>query len=434
MIVSSSGPLVRGPGAAGALLVLLLLLLPLLLLSTAASAVAAGRFTGARPGEPMPPRPTPRVDPAFLHRPGTQVRLPPGVAGPPRVSARSWLVADAGTGDVLAAHDAHLRLPPASTLKALFALTVLPELAQEARHRVSGRELDGIGSGSSLVGVKEDVTYRVADLWRGVFLHSGNDAVHVLAAMNGGWKATARQMEATARKLGAVDTRVVSPDGYDAPGQVSSAYDLAVFGRAGLQNPDFARYCALPYATFPAGGWSYGIRNTNRLITGADGVARYPGILGVKNGYTSRAGHTLIAAARRGSRTLVVSVMNPRQGGGRAVYEEARALLDWGFGPGAKVRPVGSLLPPEPAPAPLSMASAAAAGPTAVPAAKAGASAAPAAGPAARPGPLMAPVAGGPVGRDGDGEGPSGVLPVLFVGSACLAAAALWLARRRAVH
>lgn len=245
---------------------------------------------------------------------GTQVRPGPGAPAVPEVSALSWLVADADSGDVLAAHDAHRPLPPASTLKALFALTVLPALPADARHTVDETELRGIGPGSSLVGVAEGLTYTVADLWRGVFLSSGNDAVHVLAAMNGGLEATTRRMRDKARALGARDTHVLSPDGYDRPGQVSSAYDLAVFGRAGLHDPDFARYCATPEAYFPGYGQPYGIQNTNRLLTGADGVAPYPGLIGVKNGYTSGAGNTLIAAARRGGRTLVVTVLHPGQG------------------------------------------------------------------------------------------------------------------------
>ncbi|MEU2180580.1 D-alanyl-D-alanine carboxypeptidase family protein [Streptomyces thermolilacinus] len=485
MIVSSAPRTAAGLAA----LLLLALLLPLLVVSSAASAAAttatgtaaATARTSPRPGEPMPPRPGARVDPAVLHRPGTQVRLPPGATAPPSLSARSWLVADAGSGNVLAAYNAHKKMPPASTLKALFALTVLPKLSQTAQHTVSERELTGIGAGSSLVGVKEDVTYKIADLWRGVFLHSGNDAVRVLAGLNGGWEATARQMEATARALGALDTKVVSPDGYDAPGQVSSAYDLAVFGREGLRNPDFARYCALPYASFPAGGWSYGIRNTNRLLTGEDGIARYPGVLGVKNGYTSGAGHTLIAAARRDGRTLVVTVMNP-SGGQRAVYEEARELLDWGFAHGAKARPVGSLLPPpatrlvsqgpktpaapsapEPGRATLAAGApggtpatggAAASGAAAVrgsapgPAAGAGAgsdgSARTASGNAAAPSGDVPRGAAGPAGNRPDGTDarttaamahgarpPSPLVPLLVVGSACVAAATLWLARRR---
>ncbi|AIR96680.1 D-alanyl-D-alanine carboxypeptidase family protein [Streptomyces glaucescens] len=322
-------------------------------LGLAPAAVAAR--AAADPGAPGGPAAAPR--PSLLYRPGTHVRPRAGAPRLPDVSARSWLVADARTGEVLAAHDAHRKLPPASTLKTLFALTVLPSLPGGIRHRVGPEELEGIGAGSSLVGVAEGRAYRVTDLWRGVFLSSGNDAVRVLAALNGGWRTTARRMQAKARSLGALDTRVVSPDGYDAPGQVSSAYDLTVFGRAGLRSADFARYCATVEADFPGrGGRVYPIRNTNRLLTGADGVERYRGLIGVKNGYTSRAGHTLVAAARKGGRTLVVTVMNPREGDGFAVYEEARSLLDWGFGAAGRVDPVGSLdalrTPPRPGPDP----------------------------------------------------------------------------------
>ncbi|MDQ8703741.1 serine hydrolase [Streptomyces sp. LHD-70] len=307
-----------------------------------APASAAGRRQ-----EPTPPGPAAAAPPSWLYRSGTQVRARPSApALPDDVSALSWLVADADSGDVLAAKNAHEPLPPASTIKTLFALTALPQVPGTTQHTVTDSELEGIGEGSSLVGVDAGRTYRAADLWRGVFLSSGNDAVHVLAEMNGGWRATARRMQAKARSLGARDTHVVSPDGYDAPGQVSSAFDLAVFGRAGLAHPEFRRYCSTALAKFPEGAWSYDIQNTNRLLTGADGVAPYPGIIGVKNGYTSGAGHTLIAAAKRGDRTLVVSVMNPQRGGGLAVYEEARALLDWGFAAEGRVRPVGSLQPP----------------------------------------------------------------------------------------
>ncbi|AZQ39395.1 D-alanyl-D-alanine carboxypeptidase [Streptomyces cyaneochromogenes] len=316
---------------------------------------AAAARTGPDPDPPGGQQATtPR--PALLYRPGTHVRPNADVSRPPRVSALSWLVADADTGEVLAARNAHRELPPASTLKTLFALTVLPTLPVGIRHRVSEEELAGIGPGSSLVGVAEGRTYKVADLWRGVFLSSGNDAVRVLASLNGGWRFTAARMQDKARALGALDTRVLSPDGYDTPGQVSSAYDLAVFGRAGLRNADFARYCGTADAWFPGrNGWSYRIRNTNRLLTGADGVDPYPGLIGIKNGYTSKAGNTLVAAARHGDRTLVVTVLNPQAGGGFAVYEEAGELLDWGFDAAGRVEPVGSLdaLRAKPRPGPV---------------------------------------------------------------------------------
>ena len=105
----------------------------------------------------------------------------------------------------------------------------------------------------------------MADLWRGVFLSSGNDAVRVLAEMNGGWDSTVDQMRDKARQLGALDTQVVSPDGYDEPGQVSSAFDLAVFGRAGLSSAEFVRYCSTRWAEFPS---DEGSRSESRTPTG----------------------------------------------------------------------------------------------------------------------------------------------------------------------
>jgi D-alanyl-D-alanine carboxypeptidase (penicillin-binding protein 5/6) len=157
--------------------------------------VTASARAGADPVTPT----TKATDARLLYRSGTQARLRSGAPHLPQdVSALSWLVADAGTGEVLAARNAHRELPPASTLKTLFALTVLPTLPAGLRHKVTDAELAGIGAGSSLVGVAAGRTYRVSDLWRGVFLNSGNDAVHVLAAMNGGWRQTAVRMRSSA--------------------------------------------------------------------------------------------------------------------------------------------------------------------------------------------------------------------------------------------
>ncbi|MFD8545844.1 D-alanyl-D-alanine carboxypeptidase family protein [Streptomyces sp. NPDC059649] len=268
-----------------------------------------------------------------LDRRGVQFVARRDVPEPPKVSALSWMVTDLGSGKVLAAKDAHRPLPPASTLKTLFALTVLPRFSQGTVHTVSLEDLAGIEAGSSMAGLREEVPYHVADLWHGVFLRSGSDAVHALAAMNGGWDKTIDDMQETARRLGARDTRVESADGFDTPGQVSSAYDLSLFGQAGLTDPDFAEFAATKRAQLPQDGGpdAFGIQNTNRLLVGSHGVRPYEGLIGVKNGYTTHAGNTLIAAARRDGRTLLVTAMNPQSGAANAVYEETRALLDWGF-------------------------------------------------------------------------------------------------------
>ncbi|MEU8892632.1 serine hydrolase [Streptomyces sp. NPDC048442] len=345
MTVTSASAAASCRVVTGAVAVLLLLpASPALLATPAAASVAS---PSASPGTSAAPGTSDAAEP-LAGAPGSRAALSK------KVSARAWIVADAKTGAVIAAHNPHTKLPPASTLKALFALAALPRVPGKALRKVSKKDLAGVGEGSSVVGVKAGRTYRAADLWRGTFLRSGNDAVHVLAAMNGGWKSSVTQMQAKARALGARNTRVVTADGYDAPGQYSTAYDLALFGRAGLKNSQFAQYAATAYSRFPSSTRadgshisSYPIQNTNRLLTGADGVGRYPGLIGIKNGYTSKAGNTLIAAARRGGRTLIVTVLNPQQGNGLAVYREARALLDWGFKSVGHVKTLGTLNQPE---------------------------------------------------------------------------------------
>lgn len=135
-----------------------------------------------------------------LGQAGTQVNLTSGVPVLPKdVTARSWIVSDAESGAVLASHNAHWRLPPASTLKMLFADTVLPKFPKTTEHKVVASDLAGMGTGSSLVGIKEGESYTVHDLWLGVFLRSGNDAVHVLSHMNGGVAKTVSDMNAHAQ-------------------------------------------------------------------------------------------------------------------------------------------------------------------------------------------------------------------------------------------
>ncbi|MFD0528601.1 D-alanyl-D-alanine carboxypeptidase family protein [Kitasatospora arboriphila] len=215
----------------------------------------------------------------------------------------------------------------------------------------------------------------------GVFLSSGNDAVHVLAHMNGGIDRTVAQMQARADALQARDTHVVTPDGYDQDGQVSSAYDLTLFARAGLRNPDFRAYCSTRDAQFPGAvdratgqRGSFGIANTDRLL------GKYPGLIGVKNGYTTNAGSTFTGAAERDGRLLLVTVMHTTTY--QKVYDEAAALLDWGFAAADRVNPVGELAEdtsavgaaaptaePRPNPVPDTVPSAAPSPPRSVPAA-----------------------------------------------------------------
>ncbi|SEF08771.1 D-alanyl-D-alanine carboxypeptidase (penicillin-binding protein 5/6) [Streptomyces sp. Ag109_O5-10] len=279
-----------------------------------------------------------------LARGGVQVS---GATGLPRkITARAWLLADCDSGEVLASYNAHRRLAPASTLKMLFADTVLKKFERTERYRVKDTDISDVPAGSSLVGIKPGITYTVEQLWQGVFLRSGNDAVHVLAHMNGGIAKTVAEMQARAADLQALDTHVVSPDGFDHPGQLSSAYDLTLFARHGLKDDDFRGYCGTRIANFPAGGKkTFQIQNTDRLLTGAWGLDVYKGLFGVKNGYTSHAGNTFTGGATRDGRTLLVTVMHPDPAT-NAVYEQTAALLDWGFGKGSSAQSVGALVDP----------------------------------------------------------------------------------------
>ncbi|MFR9789466.1 D-alanyl-D-alanine carboxypeptidase family protein [Streptomyces sp. MB22_4] len=371
------------------------------LLSLAATAPAALAVPAAG-GTPAatPPARMSALGGARLGQPGTQVNLAPGVPVLPKdLTARSWIVSDAESGEVLAAHNAHWRLPPASTMKMLFADTLLPRFPRTMEHKVAARDLAGMGDGSSVVGIKAGRTYSVHDLWLGVFLRSGNDAVHVLSAMNEGVPQTVRDMQAHADELQALDTHVVSPDGYDEPGQVSSAYDLSLIARSGLQKKDFRDYCSTVSAEF--GGET--IRNTNRLLSGDTDVPVYQGIAGVKNGNTTHAGATFTGVAERGGRVLLVTVMNPQKREHNEVYKETAKLFDWGFQAAGKVTPVGELVPPRNA------------GPTSAPSGSPKASA-----PAGRAG--STPVAAATTGSRGIGTAlaVAGGLLVLLVGGAFL--------------
>ena len=255
---------------------------------------------------------------------------------PPPVRAGAWLVADLDNGEVLAARAPHARQRPASTLKTLTALVLLPRLAPA--DVVVGTDEDA-GIEGSKVGIYPGLKYTVNTLFLGLFLNSGNDAVHALARSDeGGVPATVRRMNAEAGRLGAFDTHVVDPTGLDADGQLTSAYDLALFARAGLQRKDFARYAATKIAYYPqktAG--TYQISNQNHLLW------TYPGAIGVKTGYTTLARNTFVGAANRDGHRLVVTLLNSPHG----VTKDAATLLDWAYANRTSLHGIGALVTPD---------------------------------------------------------------------------------------
>lgn len=274
------------------------------------------------------------------------VDAPAGVPAPPAVSDVAWVIADADTGAVLAARNPHAHLLPASTLKALTAIHLLPRLDPEA---VLTATTESSAEGTR-VGMVAGQTYTAKQLFEALVMSSGNDAAYGLAALNGGIPVTVTQLNALAAELGAHDTVVVDPSGLDAPGQRSSAYDLALVGRAAIADPDYVRLATTKLSTFPARldrasrtRATYAIGNHNRLLW------NYPGTIGVKNGYTKAAHRTFIGAARRGDKTYIVTEMY----GTGSSWRPAASLLDWAFAHGDKVRPVGRLVERGEVPKPL---------------------------------------------------------------------------------
>ncbi len=276
-----------------------------------------------------------------LALPGRQLNRTPEVTRLPKIAAKSWLIADLTTGEVLAAKNAHLPLPPASTLKTLTALTVLPRLPLDTPTKATRKAVTVDGT---RVGLVEGRTYTVDELMYALFLPSANDAAVALAQANGGVPQTVAQMNQMARSLQANDTVAKNPSGLDRPGQVSSAYDLALMARAGLARPDFAAYAATKSFEFPdKGKRTRTIYSENRLLTGG-----YRGAVGVKMGFTSQAGRTFVAAATRKGHTLAFVGMRIVSRSSDA----ARTALDWGFANLGSITPVGMLVDPLPESAP----------------------------------------------------------------------------------
>ncbi|HEY0869904.1 MAG TPA: serine hydrolase [Acidothermaceae bacterium] len=298
---------------------------------------------------------------AELGQPGIVVGAGAAVPPLPATTATSFVVADADTGEVLAAHNAHEKLAPASTLKALTALTILPLLPPNLP---TVAQSDAPSVDGTKAGIVAGTTYTVDNLYTAMLMMSANDAAVSLADANGGLPGTLAQMNTLAAHLQADDTVALTPDGLDAKGQSSSAYDLALIFRAGLTVPQFLYYLSLKTAQFPAPkGQSFQIQTHDRLLTS------YAGMLGGKNGYTVAAQASYVGAARRNGHTIIVSVMRDQAN----FWPEVQALLNWGFAADGQATPVGDLVDPLPlAPLPSpSVAQAAEAAPTIAPAASA---------------------------------------------------------------
>ncbi|MGH3152832.1 MAG: D-alanyl-D-alanine carboxypeptidase family protein, partial [Streptosporangiaceae bacterium] len=322
--------------AAGTALALLALL-ALLAFGAGTPALAAARAASlASPASPASPAPQ-AIGGARLAGRGVIVSYPPGssVAHLPNIQASAFVIADAGTGQVLAAKDPHGWYRPASTLKVLTAISLIPLLNPDATV-VPGKQ--ATSTVPNVAGLEAGHSYKISDLFTALLTISANDAAIALTQAVGSYSEGMDVINAEARHLQAGDTVAVDPNGLDAPGQRTSAYDLALFARQALRLPAFLKYDQTISAQFRIKkGKSETLYNQNSLLT------TYPGAVGGKIGWTSAAGATYVGMATRHGVTLIVTLLHCPA---LTEINAAKSLLNWGFAVDGKVTPVGALVAP----------------------------------------------------------------------------------------
>jgi D-alanyl-D-alanine carboxypeptidase (penicillin-binding protein 5/6) len=310
----------------------------------ASTAPTGAAQASAAPTGPAGAQPVPVGGPQLAGR-GVIVNYPAhGGRRLPHVPASAYVIADAGTGQVLAAKDPHGRYRPASTLKVLTAVALMSALNPDATVVASRRAANQI---PSKVGLVQGDSYKVSDLFKALLMISANDAAVALAQAAGSYTRGMALINAEAHHLQAYDTVAMRPNGLDAKGQHVSAYDEALWARQALAIPAFMHDESLRKFRFP-------LRPHRRphhprwvtLWTQNTMLSTFRGDLGGKIGWTTPARATFIGWARRGHTTLVVTILHCTP---LTELTVASRLLSWGFVMDGKVRPVGQLVGPLPA-------------------------------------------------------------------------------------
>lgn len=248
---------------------------------------------------------------------------------PPSIAARSWLLLDASSNQILGSQEPDMRIEPASLTKimtAYLAFAAIKEkrldLNQTINVSVNAWKVDG---DSSKMFIEPSTPVRVNDLLYGLIVQSGNDAAIALAeAVSGTEAAFAVQMNREAQRMGLKGTRFANPHGLPSPDNFSTARDLSVLAsRLIIDFPDL-------YKIYSTKSFTYNKitqPNRNRLLW------LDPTVDGMKTGHTQAAGFCLIASAKRpngsGERRLISVVLGTESDAVRA--QESQKLLNWGF-------------------------------------------------------------------------------------------------------
>lgn len=240
-------------------------------------------------------------------------------AQPPPVEARSYVLLEAQTGQVLASHRPHEPQPPASTTKILTALLVLERLRLDDVVVASRRA--ALQREGSSIGLEVGEQRTVRELLYALLVKSANDAAVALAeAVDGTVERFVARMNRRALALGARHTHFTNPHGLHDPAHWTTAYDLALIARAAMRNPTFRQIVRTQVYEYA------GLEGPVRLVNGNRLLGRYPGADGIKTGWTTESGRCLVASATRNGRRLVAVLLNDPQ-----VFQDAARLLDYGF-------------------------------------------------------------------------------------------------------
>ncbi|AST71586.1 serine-type D-Ala-D-Ala carboxypeptidase [Kosakonia cowanii] len=250
-------------------------------------------------------------------------------AAPP-VDARAWILMDYASGKVLAEGNADEKLDPASLTKLMTSYVVGQALKAGKIHLTDtvtvGKDAWATGNpalrGSSLMFLKPGDHVSVADLNKGVIIQSGNDASIAIADyVAGSQDSFVSLMNSYAQKLGLTNTTFKTVHGLDAPGQFSTARDMALLGKALIHDvPD-------EYAIHKEKEFTFNkIRqpNRNRLLWSTS-----MNVDGMKTGTTEGAGYNLVASATQGDMRLISVVLGAKTD--RIRFNESEKLLTWGF-------------------------------------------------------------------------------------------------------
>ena len=237
------------------------------------------------------------------------------------VSAHAAVLIRADTGEVLFAKNENEQMAMASTTKIMTALLTLEAAKVDNKMITITDEMVQV-EGSSM-GLLPGYQLSLSDLAAGMLSVSGNDAANSAAiALSGSLTAFADLMNQRAQELGMKDTHFVTPSGLDDDLHYSTAHDMALLGAAAMQNADFAGIVSQPQIriTYQSPDQSVVYSNHNRLLK------LYPDCIGIKTGFTKKAGRCLVSAAERdGIRLIAVTLNAPDD------WNDHIALFDYGF-------------------------------------------------------------------------------------------------------